>query len=116
MLKHNEARSGLGEITVEMLKHGIGVVVQELTCLFNEIWNNKEVPDDWHHSIIFKLPKKGNLINVETGGEITLLSIAGKVFVVVILKRQDTDILTRSSCYETLNGLSNIRGPYTSNS
>ena len=69
MLKHNKARSGLGEIIVEMLKHGIGVVVQELTSLFSEIWNNKEVPDDWHHSIIFKLPKKGNLINVESGGQ-----------------------------------------------
>ena len=45
-MRNNKA-AGLDEITAELLKHGKDIVVEELTQLFNLIWNSEEVPTDW---------------------------------------------------------------------
>ena len=90
-LKNNKS-PGMDEITAEMLKHGKDSIVIELTKLFNKIWNTEEVPDDWRHGVIIKLPKKGNLSDFGNWRGITLLSIPGKVLNTVILNRLKVDV------------------------
>ena len=85
-LKNNQA-GGLDEVTAELLKHGGETVAEELTYLFNLIWQREEVPGDWRRGAIVKLPKKGNLSDCNNWKGITLLSIPGKVFCSVLLNR-----------------------------
>ncbi len=47
-------------------------VAEELTYLFNLIWQAEEVPCDWRRGAIVKLPKKGNLSDCNNWRGITL--------------------------------------------
>ena len=80
-LKNNKA-DGLDEITAELrthlLKHGGETIAEELTYLFNLIWQAEEVPGDWRRGAIVKLPKKGNLSDCNNWRGTTLLSIPRK--------------------------------------
>jgi len=49
------------EISAEMLKHGKETVAEQLAGLFNMIWQDLKVPEDWKKGVIIKLPKKGSL-------------------------------------------------------
>lgn len=46
-LKNNDA-AGLDEVAAEILKHGGGnTAVEKITHLFNLIWQDEEVIEDW---------------------------------------------------------------------
>ena len=85
-LKNNKA-GGLDEVTAELLKHGGETVAEDLTYLFNLIWQAEDVPGDWRRGAIVKLPNKRNLSDCNNWRGITLLSITGKVFRSVLLNR-----------------------------
>ena len=74
----NNKAPGVDEISAEMLKHE----------LFNMIWQDLEVPEDWKKGVIIKLPKRGSLKDCNNWQGITLLSTPGKVFSRVLLNRQ----------------------------
>jgi len=57
----NNKPPGVNEISAEMLKHGKKTVVEQLAELFNMVWQDLEVPEDWKKGVINKLPKKGSL-------------------------------------------------------
>ena len=50
-----------------------------LLPIFNEIWNNETLPQEWRDGIIVKLPKKGDLGDCNNWRGITLLSSVGKL-------------------------------------
>ena len=50
----------MDEISAEMLRHGKETVAEHLAELFNMIWQDMEVPEDWKKGVIIKLPKKGS--------------------------------------------------------
>jgi len=52
---------GLNDESAELLKHGNDAIATELAYLFNLIYKNEDVPDDWRHGIIVTLPKKVRL-------------------------------------------------------
>jgi len=54
----NNKPPGVNEISAEMLKHGKKTVVEQLAELFNMVWQDLEVPEDWKKGVINKLPKK----------------------------------------------------------
>jgi len=54
----NNRAPGVDEISAEMLKHGKKTVAEQLAELFNMIWQDLEVPEDWKKGVIIKLPKK----------------------------------------------------------
>ncbi|XP_035772278.1 uncharacterized protein LOC118456011 [Neolamprologus brichardi] len=85
-LKNNKA-AGLDEIPAELLKHGGQAMVEELTTLFNKCWQSGTVPEDWRRGAIVKLPKKGNTSKCTNWRGITLLSVPGKAFCAVLLRR-----------------------------
>lgn len=86
MQKSNKA-AGLDEIPAELLKHGGQAVEMRLTDLFNACWQAATVPEDWQKGVIVKLPKKGNATECTNWRGITLLSIPGKIFCAVLLRR-----------------------------
>jgi len=69
-----------------MLTHGTDSITGQLVVLFNSIWREQEVPDDWKKGIV-KLPKKGNLSDCNNWRGITLLSTPGKVLTRALLNR-----------------------------
>ena len=85
-MKNNKA-PGLDEKPAELLKHGGQAMVGKLSHIFNLMWNLEDVPDDWRAGVITKLPKKGDISDCNNWRGITLLSIPGKVFCTVLLKR-----------------------------
>uniref|UniRef100_A0A914URD9 Reverse transcriptase domain-containing protein n=1 Tax=Plectus sambesii TaxID=2011161 RepID=A0A914URD9_9BILA len=79
--------AGLDEIQAELLKRGGPTVVAKLTILFNMCWQAQTVPEDWQKGVIVKLPKKGNATECTNWRGITLLSVPGKVFCAILLRR-----------------------------
>jgi len=55
--------------------------------LFEKIWNEGEVPNDWRCGLLIKIPKKGDTANCDNWRGITLLSIPSKVFTRILLNR-----------------------------
>ena len=78
---------GPDHIPPEALKTDVGVTVDILHPLFEQIWNEEKFPEDWKEGHLIKLPKKGDLTNCNNYRGITLLVIAGKVFNRIILNR-----------------------------
>ena len=88
-VKNNKA-SGCDEITGEMLKALNETSKDYLLTIFNEIWNNETLPQEWRNGIIVKLPKKGDLGDCNNWRGITLLSSVGKFFCTILLKEVDS--------------------------
>ena len=74
-------------ITTEILKEGGEEVVQWLALICNAAWKSGKVPTDWQSGITVKLPKKGDLTDPNNWRGVTLLSVPGKVFVLMLLNR-----------------------------
>ena len=55
--------------------------------LFEKIWNEGEMPNDWKCGLLIKIPKKGDTANCDNWRGITLLSIPSKVFTRILLNR-----------------------------
>ena len=51
---------GIDSITVKMLKADVDTTTNMLHKLFQKIWDQEEILDDWSKSLIVKLPKKGD--------------------------------------------------------
>uniref|UniRef100_H3B4N3 Reverse transcriptase domain-containing protein n=1 Tax=Latimeria chalumnae TaxID=7897 RepID=H3B4N3_LATCH len=83
----NGKASDENKITVEMIKAGMDTSVTILTNLFNKVWKEEKIPEDWKHGIIVKLPKKGDLSDCNNWWDITLLSTPGKIFSRILLER-----------------------------
>lgn len=117
-LKNNKA-PGIDQISAEMLKAGGDGAVRRIAKLLNACWNGECVPSDWRKGVIVKLPKKGNLADCNNWRGITLLSVPGKVFCIIILKRlqravdqalreEQAGFRSGRSCSEQIFALRNI--------
>ena len=85
-LKNNKS-PGTDQIPAELLKHGGTELRSKFTKLCNSCWRTQQVPVDWKKGAIVKLPKKGSLCECGNWRGITLLSVPGKVFCLVLLER-----------------------------
>ncbi|KAI8496360.1 hypothetical protein Bbelb_256590 [Branchiostoma belcheri] len=90
-----------------------------LTRLMNRCWQEGQVPRDWQDGVIVKLPKKGDLSDCNNWRGITLISIPGKVFCAVLLRRlkkavdsklreEQAGFRSNRSCTEQIFTLRNI--------
>jgi len=86
MLNNGKA-PGPDGIPPEALKADISVTTDILYEMFGRVWESEEIPADWKHGYIIKMPKKGDMKECKNWRGITLLSIPGKVFNRVILER-----------------------------
>ena len=55
--------------------------------LFQDIWKEEAIPEEWKEGYIIKIPKKGDLSSCSNYRGITLLCIASKIFNRIILNR-----------------------------
>ena len=77
---------GIDSITADLLRVDTDTTVKVLHELFNKIWEEESVPEDWLRGLIIKLPKKGDLMSCENWRGITLMSLVAKVLGRVLIK------------------------------
>ncbi|BHF85993.1 hypothetical protein SprV_1002917100 [Sparganum proliferum] len=79
---------GSDAIPAEVYKHGGPQLMDHLTALFQEMWRQGEVPQDFKDATIVHLYKReGNRQVCDNHRGISLLNIAGKIFARIILNR-----------------------------
>ena len=75
----NGKAAGIDSVPAGTLKEDISTSTEILYRLFENIWEEEEIPRDWKEGLLLKLPKKGDLRVCTNYRGITLLSIPGKV-------------------------------------
>ena len=83
----NNKAPGVDKISAEMLKHGKETVAEQLAGLFNIIWQDLKVSEDWKKNVIIKLPLKRSLKDCNYWRGIKPHSTPSKVFSRVLLNR-----------------------------
>ncbi|BHF78798.1 hypothetical protein SprV_0602191300 [Sparganum proliferum] len=79
---------GSDAIPTEVYKHGGPHLMDHLTALFQEMWRQGEVPQDFKDTTIVHLYKpKGNRQICDNHRGISLLNITGKIFARILLNR-----------------------------
>ena len=58
-LKNSKA-PGCDDIPAELRKADLETTSEVLFVLFSHIWQEEQIPDDWHRGLIVKIPKKGD--------------------------------------------------------
>ena len=81
---------GVDNVPGELLKGGGEEIVNALTTLCQQIWEQKKWPTEWTQSLVIPLPKKGNLRQCENHRTISLISHPSKVLLRIILNRLKT--------------------------
>nr|VZI33671.1 unnamed protein product [Spirometra erinaceieuropaei] len=94
---------GSDAIPAEVYKHGGPQLMDHLTALFQEMWRQGEVPQDFKDATIVHLYKrKGNRQVCDNHRGISLLNIAGKIFARILLNRLNNyleqGLLPESQC------------------
>jgi hypothetical protein len=86
---------GLNNISPELLKEDIDLTANILCNLFKKIWKQENIPEEWRKGLLFKLPKKGNVLNCSNRRGITLLCVSSKIFSRLIHARIKIGIETK---------------------
>nr|VZI27735.1 unnamed protein product [Spirometra erinaceieuropaei] len=94
---------GSDAIPAEVYKHGGPLLMDHLTALFQEMWRQGEVPQDFKDATIVHLYKrKGNRQVCDNHRGISPLNIAGKIFARILLNRLNNHLeqglLPESQC------------------
>jgi len=105
--------AGVDNISPKVLKVDLDITANMLHPLFEKIWNEGEMPNDWRCGLLIKLPKKGDTPNCDNWRGITLLSIPSKVFTRILLNRIKEQRLRKKqagfcpnrSCIDQINTL-----------
>jgi hypothetical protein len=74
-------------INVEILKDLPELIAEALLPLFKQIWEAKEVPNEWREGILIKIPKKGDLTVCKNWRISMFLPTFSKIFTGIILNR-----------------------------
>jgi hypothetical protein len=69
------------------MKIDLDITANMLHPLFEKMWNEGEMPNDWKYGLLIKIQKKGDIANCDNWRAITLLSVPSKVFTMVLLNR-----------------------------
>ncbi|KAI0222887.1 hypothetical protein LSAT2_025861, partial [Lamellibrachia satsuma] len=85
-LKDGKALGGDG-IPAEVWKHGGDNLSNRLHQLITKAWEEGSVPQAWKDASIVTIYKKGDRTDCGNYREISLLSIAGKIFARIMLNR-----------------------------
>ena len=83
----NGKAPGADNLNPELFKADPGTTAEVLHPLFEAIWKEETIPEDWRKGSIVKVPKKGNLTDCNNWRGITLLSIPSKILCKIIIRR-----------------------------
>lgn len=78
---------GCDEIFPEMLKFMSDSAVKELTFIYNRVWQEKKVPEDWSRAVILPIYKKGDPKHCGNYRGISLLCVVSKIYETILEKR-----------------------------
>ena len=87
-------KPGPDSIPPEAIKAEIETSTEMLHELFEQIWEEKYVPEQWKDEHLIKLPKKVNLKESKIQRGMMLLSVSSKVLDRVVLDRVTTTLDT----------------------
>lgn len=90
-LKNNKAPRN-DNLPSEIFKADLILAADIIYPLFCKIWRNSMIPTTWSEGNIVKLPQTGDLADCNSWRVITLLSIPGKIFSKIIVKRIETAV------------------------
>ena len=71
--------SGLENVSSYIIKEAFGILLSEVTRMFNLSIESSRFPDDWKKALVVPIPKTGNLNNVKNFRPISLLPLPGKI-------------------------------------
>ena len=98
--------AGMDNIPAELVQAGGEAMIDILTAICNKILRTGEWPTTWNQSLVFTLPKKGNLQLCQNYRTISLISHPSKVMLKIILNRlqaQVWDHCRRASRFQSRN-------------
>uniref|UniRef100_A0A914V3Q0 Reverse transcriptase domain-containing protein n=1 Tax=Plectus sambesii TaxID=2011161 RepID=A0A914V3Q0_9BILA len=79
--------AGSDEVTAEALKYGGNILAQRVHSLICLMWRSNQIPHTWKVATIVPIFKKGDPKDCNNYRGISLLSIIGKVFMLVLQLR-----------------------------
>ena len=80
----NRKTPGVCLITAEMLKHGGDTIIDWLHQVISIVWSTERSPQDWKDAAIVTIFKKGDIKECGNFRGISLLSIPGKVYALLL--------------------------------
>ena len=92
-LNSNKA-SGPDGVYAEMFKHGGPELEEKLLELMNRILSEGQTPDQFHHSKVSNIPKKGSALECKNSRPISLLSHGYKLLAQIIYNRISESLCT----------------------
>jgi hypothetical protein len=78
---------GFDGIQGEMIKYGGSCMIDSVWRMCEIMWRSEGVPDDWSRGVIVPVWKAGDRTNVANYRGITLLSVVGKMYAIVLNTR-----------------------------
>ena len=88
----NYKSPGIDGISNEQLKYGFGAIKDQLLTLYEKVWNDEQIPEDWSKGVMVVMSKKGDASYCSNNRGITLRSTASKLFQIIFLQRLSTGL------------------------
>ena len=83
----NSKRTGINDISGEMIKYSLKIVYQQIADIFNEIAKTGNIPDEVIEGVLVPLPKPGKPQGPPANlRPIILLSILRKILAISVIK------------------------------
>ena len=99
-LKRNKV-GGSNGILPELLKSSGAAIIEHIQDLFDTVWREGQVPQEWRDATLIPIPKKGDLSLCDNWRGISLLDVFGKALAKVIQARLQEvveEVLPDSQC------------------
>lgn len=94
----NHKSAGTDGIPAELLKAAGANFNSVFHQLLTKIWNEEKMPEDWNHSIICPIHKKGDRRECKNYRGISLLNIAYKILASIMCERLNPHVITIPIC------------------
>ena len=85
-LKNNKA-TGIDGIAGEMIKYGGRTMSEEMIKIYQKIWREESIPDEWHEGIYVPLHKKGDRYDCQNYRGLCLLTIGYNFLSTILCKK-----------------------------
>ena len=70
-----------------MLKYGGKAMTKWLHDIITGVWQHERTPEDWRHAVMVTIFKKGDMQDCDNYRGLSLLSVPGKVYAMLLLKK-----------------------------
>ncbi len=102
-LKNNKS-AGPDGIINEMLKVGYKTIIKPIQKLLQVVFDSKQFPSPWKRGIIAKIFKSGDPYDTDNYRGVTLSSVLGKLFSLIMTNRLQTDLESNDKLHPAQGG------------